>query len=107
LVTFTANCYWPQASALDLPKKWEQGQANFKFVPMLSEPTPEDHWQGRTGFLHQTVMEDYADLEDYQVYACGSLVMVEAAHQAFATQRKLPIEEFYSDAFTFSSKPKV
>jgi len=35
-------------------------------------------------------MEDYANLEDYQVYACGSPVMVEAAHQAFTTQRKLP-----------------
>jgi CDP-4-dehydro-6-deoxyglucose reductase len=92
---------------LDLPKKWEQEHANFKFVPVLSEPAPEDHWQGRTGFLHQTVMEDFADLRDYQVYACGSPVMVEAAHQAFTTERSLPNEEFYSDAFTFSSKPKA
>lgn len=92
---------------LDLPKKWAQEHANFKFVPVLSEPAPEDHWQGRTGFLHQTVMEDFADLEGYQVYACGSPVMVETAHQAFTTERKLPNEEFYSDAFTFSSKPKT
>ncbi|MBZ0094284.1 MAG: CDP-6-deoxy-delta-3,4-glucoseen reductase, partial [Sulfuricella sp.] len=60
-----------------------------------------------TGFLHQTVMEDVADLRDYQVYACGSPVMVEAAHQAFTTECSLPNEEYYSDAFTFSSKPKV
>ncbi|MHB9100415.1 MAG: hypothetical protein ACYC2E_02695 [Sulfuricella sp.] len=92
---------------LGLPKKWEREHANFKFVPVLSEPRPEDHWQGRTGFLHQTVLEDYADLADYQVYACGSPVMVEAAHQAFTTERSLPDEEFYSDAFTFSSKPKA
>jgi len=92
---------------LDLPKKWEQEHANFKFVPVLSEPAPEDHWQGRTGFLHQTVMEDFADLSAYQVYACGSPVMVEAAHQALTTERGLPNEEFYSDAFTFSSKPKA
>jgi len=92
---------------LDLPKKWEQEHANFKFVPVLSEPAPEDRWQGRTGFLHQAVMEDFADLHDYQIYACGSPVMVEAAHQAFTTERSLPNEEFYSDAFTFSSKPKT
>jgi CDP-4-dehydro-6-deoxyglucose reductase len=89
---------------LDLPKKWAQEHANFKFVPVLSEPRPEDQWQGRTGFLHQVVMEDFADLRDYQVYACGSPVMVEAAHQALTTERGLPNEEFYSDAFTFSKK---
>jgi CDP-4-dehydro-6-deoxyglucose reductase len=49
-------------------------------------------------------MEDFADLEGHQVYACGSPIMVEAAHQALTSQRKLPDEEFYSDAFTFSKK---
>jgi CDP-4-dehydro-6-deoxyglucose reductase len=33
--------------------------------------------------------------------------MVEAAHQALTAERGLPNEEFYSDAFTFSSKPKA
>jgi CDP-4-dehydro-6-deoxyglucose reductase len=89
---------------LDLPRKWEREHANFRFVPVLSEPAPEDHWQGRTGFLHEAVMEDFADLEGHQVYACGSPIMVEAAHQALTSQRKLPDEEFYSDAFTFSKK---
>ena len=92
---------------LELPQKWAQEHANFKFVPVLSEPKPEDQWQGRTGFLHQAVMEDFADLGGYQVYACGAPAMVEAAHQAFTAERGLPNEEFYSDAFTFSSKPKA
>ena len=91
---------------LDLPKKWEQEHANFKFIPVLSEPRPEDQWQGRVGYLHQIALEDYADLAAYQVYACGSPIMVEAAHEAFISQRKLPSEAFYSDAFTFS-KPKA
>lgn len=92
---------------LDLPKKWEQEHANFRFVPVLSDPKEDDRWQGRTGFLHQAVLEDIADLSGYQVYACGAPLMVEAAHQALTEQGKLPPEEFYSDAFTFSSKPKV
>ncbi|MDD5240576.1 MAG: CDP-6-deoxy-delta-3,4-glucoseen reductase [Sulfuricella sp.] len=91
---------------LDLPKKWVQEHANFKFVPVLSEPRPEDRWQGRTDFLHQAVMADFTDLSGYQVYACGSPVMVEAAHNALTAERGLPPEEFYSDAFTFS-KPKA
>jgi len=35
-------------------------------------------------------MEDYADLEDYQVYACGSPVMVESGSPGLYQQRKLP-----------------
>jgi CDP-4-dehydro-6-deoxyglucose reductase len=90
---------------LDLPQKWAKEHANFKFVPVLSEPKPEDRWQGRTGYLQQMVMEDFADLSGYQVYACGAPAMVEAAHNALTEHRALPPEEFYSDAFTFS-KPK-
>ncbi|MCE5181122.1 MAG: CDP-6-deoxy-delta-3,4-glucoseen reductase [Betaproteobacteria bacterium] len=90
----------------ELPEKWAREHAHFKFVPVLSEPKAEDRWQGRTGFLHQAVMADFTDLGGYQVYACGSPVMVEAAHHAFTAERGLPSEEFYSDAFTFS-KPKA
>lgn len=90
----------------ELPEKWAREHAHFKFVPVLSEPKPEDRWQGRTGFLHQAAMADFTDLGGYQVYACGSPVMVEAAHQVLTTERSLPPEEFYSDAFTFS-KPKA
>jgi CDP-4-dehydro-6-deoxyglucose reductase len=65
---------------------------------------PGDNWKGRTGFVHQAVMEDYADLSGHQVYACGAPVVVEAAHRDYTAQRKLPNEEFFSDAFTFMPK---
>ena len=29
---------------------------NLRYVPVLSEPKPEDDWTGRTGFVHQAVM---------------------------------------------------
>jgi len=87
---------------LDKATKWEaQG---IKFTPVLSDAIPEDDWQGRTGFVHQAVMEDYADLSGHQVYACGAPVVVEAAHRDYTTQRNLPNEEFFSDAFTFMPK---
>lgn len=89
----------------ELPEKWTREHANFKFVPVLSEPLAEDNWKGETGFLHEVVLRDFADLSAYQVYACGSPVMVEAAHKEFSEKRALPSEEFFSDAFTFS-KPK-
>lgn len=87
---------------LDLVQHWEaQG---VKFTPVLSEPQPEDHWQGRTGFVHQAVLDDYADMSGYDVYVCGAPVVVEAAHRDFTTLRGLPSDTFYSDAFTFVAK---
>ena len=93
---------------LDLPKKWQEMHVNFKFIPVLSDPLPEDNWQGRTGLVHEAVMADYADLSGYQIYACGAPAMVETAHTALTTQRRLPEDEFFSDAFLFSkdSQPK-
>ena len=87
---------------LDKAKEWEV--RGIKFTPVLSDALPTDRWQGRTGFVHAAVTEDYADLSGYQVYACGAPVVVEAAHSDYTSQRKLPNEEFFSDAFTFMPK---
>ena len=87
---------------LNLAKQWETH--GIRFTPVLSEPLAEDHWQGKTGFVHQAVLEDYSDLSGHQVYACGGPVMIKAAHHDFTTLRGLPDEEFFSDAFTFVPK---
>lgn len=83
----------------DLAERWSR-ENGIRYVPVVSEAMPEDGWHGRTGFVHQAVMEDFADLSGYEVYACGAPAMVEAAHADFTTQRGLPEDEFYSDAFT-------
>ena len=70
------------------------------YVPVVSNALPEDGWSGRTGFVHQAVLDDFADLSGHQVYACGSLVMVDSARAAYINQRGLPAEEFFADAFT-------
>ncbi len=103
----TMHFYWGARKLDDLymqgkAKEWEA--RGVKFTPVLSDALPEDNWMGRTGFVHAAVMEDYADLSGYQVYACGAPVVVEAAHRDYTTQRKLPNEEFFSDAFTFMPK---
>ncbi len=87
---------------LDKARQWESN--GIKFTPVLSEALPEDAWKGRTGFVHQAVLDDYRDLSPYEVYTCGAPVVVEAAHRDFTTQRGLPNEAFFSDAFTFASK---
>jgi CDP-4-dehydro-6-deoxyglucose reductase, E3 len=64
---------------------------------------PADNWNGRTGLVHQAVMQDFDSLAGYQVYACGAPPMVEAARRDFTQFRNLQEEEFFSDAFTASS----
>jgi CDP-4-dehydro-6-deoxyglucose reductase len=78
----------------------ERALPHLHYVPVLSEPRPEDAWTGRTGFVHQAVMADHADLSGWQVYACGAPVMVESAQRDFSLHNGLPPEEFYADSFT-------
>lgn len=103
--------YWggrrPQDIYLaSLCARWQDTHDNFTFIPVVSDALPEDRWQGRVGFVHRAVMQDFPDMSGYQVYACGAPVMVEAAHKDFTAQCRLPEDEFYSDAFTPSVDPK-
>lgn len=90
---------------LDLVRGWQAEHDNFSFVPVVSDALPEDEWQGRTGFVHEAVMQDFPDLSGYQVYACGAPVVVEAAHRDFTSRCALPEDEFFSDAFTPAPAP--
>ncbi len=83
---------WAEAAAARLP--------NLRYVPVLSEPKPEDGWKGRTGLVHQAVMADLPDLSGHQVYACGAPIMVESAQKDFLARCGLPADEFYADSFT-------
>ena len=100
-----AELYWGCRSKADLYlHEWAAEAAasmpNLKYIPVLSEPKPEDGWTGRTGFVHQVVMHDHPSLMNHQVYACGAPIMVESAKHDFVVKSGLPDDEFYADAFT-------
>ena len=97
--------YWggrrPQDLYMDaLARSWEAALPNLRYVPVVSNGLPEDGWQGRTGYVHEAVIQDLPDLSGHQVYACGTPLMVEAARTEFSLQCGLPPDEFYADAFT-------
>lgn len=99
--------YWGARKLIDLymldkARQWENH--GITFTPVLSESLPEDTWPGRIGFVHRAVLEDYSDLASHEVYVCGAPVVVEAARRDFTSQRNLPNEAFFSDAFTFTPK---
>jgi NAD(P)H-flavin reductase len=100
--------YWGVKRPADLylaalPEQWAREHANFKFVPVISDAQPEDAWQGRTGLVHEAILADFPSLAGYQVYACGSAGMVEAAHPAFRA-RGLDQDDCFSDVFRLAPK---
>jgi CDP-4-dehydro-6-deoxyglucose reductase len=86
----------------DLPRQWAEAHPSFRFTPVLSEP--DAGWQGRRGFVHAALLEDYPDLSGADVYMAGPPVMIEAARAGF-TAAGLPLERLYSDAFEYAKDP--
>ena len=102
--------YWgarhlPDMYMFDLPMQWQQAYPNFKFVPVLSQPSPDDQWTGRVGHVQDCVLQDHPSILELQVYACGSPIMVEDAHKKLVAAG-LPNDDFFSDAFTFARDSK-
>jgi CDP-4-dehydro-6-deoxyglucose reductase len=83
---------WVRARLTEMP--------NLQYVPVISDALPEDHWTGRTGFVHRAVLEDLPDLSGYQVYACGAPIVVDSARNDYCELAGLAEEEFFADAFT-------
>ena len=52
---------------------------NFEWHVALSDPQPEDHWEGLTGFIHEVLYEQYLKdhpaPEDCEYYMCGPPMM--------------------------------
>jgi NAD(P)H-flavin reductase len=90
----------------ELVRGWARDHANFTFVPVISDPQPGDAWTGRTGLVHEAILEDFPDLSQHQVYACGSVKMVEAVAPAFVAQGLSP-DDCFSDAFRLAPRAQV
>jgi Na+-transporting NADH:ubiquinone oxidoreductase subunit F len=67
---------------------------NFNWYVALSDPQPEDNWDGYTGFIHNVLYENYLKSheapEDCEFYMCGPPVMNAAV---IAMLKDLGVEE--------------
>lgn len=63
-------------------RKIEEEFPNFTFNIALSEPLPEDNWDGYKGFIHQIVLDNYLEKhpepEELEYYLCGPPIMNES-----------------------------
>lgn len=99
--------YWGVRQPQDLymlqqAEQWQREHDNFTVVPVVSEPTPEDGWSGRTGLVHEAMLADFPSLSGNEVYLCGSVRMVETAVPAFIAHG-LDESFCFSDAFVMAA----
>jgi CDP-4-dehydro-6-deoxyglucose reductase, E3 len=85
-----------------LPQQWLQQHPNFRYTPVLSEPRQDDDWKGATGYVTDTVVQEYPDLSGHDVYMSGPPVMVQTGHSLFL-QYGLDETRFFSDAFEYAA----
>ena len=67
-----ATLYWGGRRPADLYQDaWVREQLThmpqLRYVPVISDALPEDAWTGRTGFVHQAVLQDFPDLSEHEV----------------------------------------
>ncbi|WP_330924738.1 NADH:ubiquinone reductase (Na(+)-transporting) subunit F [Candidatus Sororendozoicomonas aggregata] len=71
-----------EAFYVDEFNKLAEENPNFSWHLALSDPQPEDNWEGKTGFIHQVLLENYlkdhAAPEDCEFYMCGPPMMNQA-----------------------------
>ena len=104
-ITRPATLYWGGRRPADLyMSEWVEAQVkampHLSYVPVVSDALPEDAWTGRTGFVHQAVLQDHPQLNNFQVYACGAPIVVDSARTDYVGKAGLPEEAFFADSFT-------
>ena len=102
------HLYWGVRSERDLylrelPERWVREHANFRFVPVLSEPDPD--WQGRTGWVHEAVLADHPNVADFDLYMAGPPPMIVAAREAFRAAG-MPDAQMYFDSFEYAEESR-
>jgi len=83
-------------------RKIEKEFPNFNFTIALSEPKAEDNWNGKVGFIHQVIFNEYLNKheapEDIEYYLCGPPVMNDAI-QKMLFELGVPSEMIAFDDF--------
>ncbi len=75
---------------------------NFEWHVALSDPLPEDNWEGPTGFIHNVLLENYLkdhpNPEDCEYYMCGPPMMnaavIDMLHSLGVEDENIMLDDF-------------
>ena len=76
----------------------ERKFSNFKYIPALSEPKPQDNWTGETGLITQVVERIMPEGSNQEAYLCGPPPMIDASIKVL-TKKGLREIFIYYDKF--------
>ncbi len=98
--------YWGAQSRVDLyedasVRRWCEKYPNLQYTPVLSNVRAEDAWTGRVGWVHEAALQDHPNIREFDVYAAGPPVMIEAIRHEFAA-KGLPPDQLFFDSFDFA-----
>ena len=68
-----------------------------RFVPVLGQGHP--NISARTGLVHRAIIEDFADLSNHDIFACGPPAMIEALANDCASERGFNASRLTADIF--------
>ena len=105
-VTRKARLFFGAVSRRDLylteeMESLESKLPDFKFIPALSAPLPEDNWAWETGLITEVVSRHYSNCRDMEAYLCGSPGMLDACLKVLQG-RGMPAENIHFDKFVTS-----
>lgn len=98
-INYKLSLYWGNRTPSDFFWEPKYPQMDFTYVPVLSRVAPG--WQGKIGYVQDAVLSTAPNLQQTQVYACGSMEMINSAKKLFEDNH-LDKNSFYSDAFVSS-----
>jgi propane monooxygenase reductase component len=75
---------------------------DFRFVPALSEPSPDEEWDGEVGMITDVVDRLEDDLSGYEGYLCGPPPMIDASIPVLGAHGLQEARIFY-DKFTITA----
>lgn len=68
---------------------------NFKYIPALSEPKPQDNWEGETGLITQAVERIMPEDGSTEAYLCGPPPMIDASIKVLTKKGVSEIHIYY------------
>ena len=83
---------------VDEMRELEKRLPNFRFVPALSRPNPEDDWKEETGLITAVLDRQLRDGLETEAYLCGSPGMIDASI-AVLTAKGFTADRIFYDKF--------
>jgi len=83
-----------------LPSQWAREHPNIHYHRAVSEPGSTLNGDEFAGFVHEAVIDDFPDLDGFDIYMSGPPAMIDAAKHAFV-ERGAEERRLFYDSFEF------